>query len=160
MMVLEKGLLNYEGDSVLMGCVKEFKYLPNLSNVCCIEGFPSVKITYLGGFWVLMEFDSIESCEKFQKHNGVILEGKLVVVRAKEVTGWVPEFRLDDNLQQKDDKKDDRDNNLFDIESSHDDDVGEEVLDSFQNNNIDKNSKKESNIHEDWLTGNPFGLEQ
>ncbi|GKE14914.1 hypothetical protein Tco_1422491 [Tanacetum coccineum] len=122
MMVLEKGLLNYEGDSVLMGCVKEFKYLPNLSNV--------------------------------------ILEGKLVVVRAKEVTGWVPEFRLDDNLQQKDDKKDDRDNNLFDIESSHDDDVGEEVLDSFQNNNIDKNSKKESNIHEDWLTWNPFGLEQ
>nr|GEX93899.1 RNA-directed DNA polymerase, eukaryota, reverse transcriptase zinc-binding domain protein [Tanacetum cinerariifolium] len=55
-------------------------------------------------------------------------EEKLVVVRAKEVTRWVPEFRLDDNFQQQDDMKDDRDNNLFDTKSSHADDVGEEDM--------------------------------
>ncbi|GJT65053.1 RNA-directed DNA polymerase, eukaryota [Tanacetum coccineum] len=222
LMVLEKGLLNYEGDPVLVGCVKEFKSLPNLYNVCCTEGFPSVRINYLGGFWVLMEFDSIQPCEKFHTHNEikswfsgiekwspqfevkdrvvwvdvegvplkawtsatfhktankwgdlvymedsnasnkysmrlcikttiqlliaksfkVILEGKIAVVRAKEVTGWVPKFGLDDNLQQQDDKNVKSDKNSFDGESSHADDDGEEMPEFIQNNTIDIYSKK------------------
>nr|GEV11850.1 hypothetical protein [Tanacetum cinerariifolium] len=144
MMILEQGSLNYEGEPALVGCVKDFKTLPNIHNVCSSEGFNRVKISYLGGFWILLEFDSFESCEKFRTHEGtplrawsqstfnniasrwdklvymddsnasnkysmrlcvktmsqhltaesfkVILKGKVFVICAKEVTGWVPEF--------------------------------------------------------------------
>ncbi|GKD46851.1 hypothetical protein Tco_1271496, partial [Tanacetum coccineum] len=71
-----------------------------------------------------------------------ILEGKIAVVRAKEVTGWVPKFGLDDNLQQQDDKNVKSDKNSFDGESSHADDDGEEMLEFIQNNTIDIYSKK------------------
>nr|GEX95588.1 hypothetical protein [Tanacetum cinerariifolium] len=165
-MILEKRLLNY-------------------------EGFPSVKMTYLGGFWVLMEFDSIQSCEKFQTHNRikswfssiekwsaqfevkdrvvwvdvegvplkswsfttfhkiakkwgdlVILEGKVVVVRAKEVTRWVPEFRMEDNSQQQDDTKDESDKNSCDVESSHAKDDGKEVKENQENDKIESKPDK------------------
>nr|GEW70189.1 hypothetical protein [Tanacetum cinerariifolium] len=171
-LVLARGLLNYEGDPVLVGCVRDFKSLPNIHTVCSNEGFSGLKISYLGGFWILLEFDSFQSCEKFQSNEGikswfsslsqwtsnfeiqdrvvwidiegtplrawsqanfnkiarkwgelvhmdtsnilnkysmricvktkvqhiitesfkVILEGKVSIVRAKEVIGWVPEF--------------------------------------------------------------------
>ncbi|GKC07615.1 RNA-directed DNA polymerase, eukaryota, reverse transcriptase zinc-binding domain protein [Tanacetum coccineum] len=38
-LVHESGSLNYEGDPVLVGCVKDFKTLPNIHNVCFSEGF-------------------------------------------------------------------------------------------------------------------------
>ncbi|GKA39100.1 RNA-directed DNA polymerase, eukaryota [Tanacetum coccineum] len=181
-LVLERGVLNFEGDSVLVGCVKEFKSLPNIHIACFNEGFPGLKISYLGGFWILLEFDSSQSCEKFKLHEGikswfssllkwtpnfeikdrvvwidiegiplrawshtnfekiarkwgelvhldnsnvpnkysmricvktnvqhiivesfkVILEGKVSIVRAKEVTGWAPDFS-DDNSSISDD---------------------------------------------------------
>ncbi|GJT30914.1 hypothetical protein Tco_0911189 [Tanacetum coccineum] len=71
-MVLEQGSLNYEGDPALMGCVKDFKTLPNIHNVCFCKGFSRVKISYLGGYWVLLEFESLQSCENFQTRNDII----------------------------------------------------------------------------------------
>ncbi|GJU00091.1 hypothetical protein Tco_1110429 [Tanacetum coccineum] len=38
-LILEWGSLNYGGDHVLVGCVKDFKTLPNIHNVCLSEGF-------------------------------------------------------------------------------------------------------------------------
>ncbi|GKA77784.1 RNA-directed DNA polymerase, eukaryota [Tanacetum coccineum] len=35
------------------------------------EGFPDVKLTYLGGLWIMMEFSSLISKEKFLQHVGV-----------------------------------------------------------------------------------------
>ncbi|GJW43510.1 RNA-directed DNA polymerase, eukaryota [Tanacetum coccineum] len=70
-LVLERGLLNYEGDPVLVGCVKDFKTLPNIHTVCSSEGFSGLKISYLGEFWVLLEFDSFQTCEKFHTHEGI-----------------------------------------------------------------------------------------
>nr|GEZ65113.1 RNA-directed DNA polymerase, eukaryota [Tanacetum cinerariifolium] len=37
------------------------------------EGFKGIKSSNLGGFWVLFEFDSFQSCEKFQPHDGINL---------------------------------------------------------------------------------------
>ncbi|GJU53677.1 RNA-directed DNA polymerase, eukaryota, reverse transcriptase zinc-binding domain protein [Tanacetum coccineum] len=70
-MVLESGSLNYRGDHVIVGCVKDFETLPNIHNVCFREGFNGIQISDLGGYWVLLEFESFQSCEKFQKHNGI-----------------------------------------------------------------------------------------
>nr|GEY28689.1 RNA-directed DNA polymerase, eukaryota [Tanacetum cinerariifolium] len=39
MMDLERGSLNYRGNHVLVGCVKKFKILPDIHNVCFSEGF-------------------------------------------------------------------------------------------------------------------------
>ncbi|GKD15930.1 hypothetical protein Tco_1205088, partial [Tanacetum coccineum] len=38
-LILKRGSLNYRGDHVLVGCVKDFKTLPNIHNVCFSEGF-------------------------------------------------------------------------------------------------------------------------
>ncbi|GKD46852.1 RNA-directed DNA polymerase, eukaryota, reverse transcriptase zinc-binding domain protein [Tanacetum coccineum] len=73
----------------------------------------------------------------------VILEGKIAVVRAKEVTGWVPKFGLDDNLQQQDDKNVKSDKNSFDGESSHADDDGEEMLECDSGNDSSGCSKQD-----------------
>ncbi|GJU40055.1 RNA-directed DNA polymerase, eukaryota [Tanacetum coccineum] len=70
-MVLEYGSLDYEGNLVLVGCVKDFKTIPNIHNVCSSEGFTRVTVSYLGGYWVLLEFESTQSCDKFQKHSGI-----------------------------------------------------------------------------------------
>nr|GFA44726.1 RNA-directed DNA polymerase, eukaryota [Tanacetum cinerariifolium] len=70
-MVLEHGSLNFEGDLVLVGCVKDFKTIPNIYNVCSSEGFKGIKSSYLGGFWVLFKFDSFQSCDKFQSRDGI-----------------------------------------------------------------------------------------
>nr|GEY09805.1 hypothetical protein [Tanacetum cinerariifolium] len=84
-LVLERRDLNYVGDSALVQCVKEFKSLPNIHIVCTNEGFFGLSISYLGGFWILIEFDSPKSCEKFKLHE----------VQAKEVAGWALDFNDD-----------------------------------------------------------------
>ncbi|GJW13142.1 RNA-directed DNA polymerase, eukaryota, reverse transcriptase zinc-binding domain protein [Tanacetum coccineum] len=218
-LVLERGLLNYEGDPVLVGCVKDFKTLPNIHIVCSSEGFSGLKISYLGGFWVLLEFDSFQSCEKFHTHEGikswfstlsqwtsnfeiqdkvvwidiegtslrvwsqstfnkiaskwgelVILEGKVSIVRAKEVTGWVPEFG-DGTSSHSDDGSDNNSVGKHDWVEEEDD--NEVVQDSFQSHvNVttreDYSNVKPSNearpldnLPEQVITpsGDPFGIE-
>nr|GEY37783.1 hypothetical protein [Tanacetum cinerariifolium] len=71
MMVLERGSLNYGGNHVLVGCVKKFKILPDIHNVCFSKGFNRVKISCLGGHSVLLEFKSLQSFKKYQKYNGI-----------------------------------------------------------------------------------------
>ncbi|GJX26136.1 RNA-directed DNA polymerase, eukaryota [Tanacetum coccineum] len=55
----------------LIGKVKEVYAIPNLYIILSKEGFQTVKLTYLGGLWVLIELDSLDSIEKFCNHVGV-----------------------------------------------------------------------------------------
>lgn len=55
----------------LIGCVKEFRSLPNLRNLCKGEGFVDIDFKYIGGLWVLMDFSSVDSREKFNNHTGI-----------------------------------------------------------------------------------------
>nr|GEX28845.1 RNA-directed DNA polymerase, eukaryota [Tanacetum cinerariifolium] len=65
-------------------CIKEFDFGMSLigrakdvyaiHNIPCIiskEGFQNVKLLYLRGMWVLFEFDSLASKEKFLNHSGI-----------------------------------------------------------------------------------------
>nr|GEV09756.1 RNA-directed DNA polymerase, eukaryota, reverse transcriptase zinc-binding domain protein [Tanacetum cinerariifolium] len=149
-MVLERGTLNYEGNPVLVGCVKEFKTIPNIHHICSSKGFNGIKTSYLGGFWTsnfevkdrvvwidvegtplrawshatfqkiaskwgeLVHMDlsnvsnkySMRRCVKtcvqhlIAESFKVVLDGKVSIVRAKEVTAPVDEaFPVDQNVQ-------------------------------------------------------------
>ncbi|GJW42034.1 nucleotide-binding alpha-beta plait domain-containing protein [Tanacetum coccineum] len=84
--VLDDECLNVKDLSVsLMGRVKELASLNNLKKALCNEGFDSLKISYLGEFWVLLEFDNM-------KNSKIIFRGKVHWIRAIEVPRWTPEF--------------------------------------------------------------------
>ncbi|GJY77111.1 retrovirus-related pol polyprotein from transposon TNT 1-94 [Tanacetum coccineum] len=55
----------------LMGKVKEFGSLSNLKVPLANEGFDNIKIKFMGGYWVMIEFESEVSKEKFKTHVGV-----------------------------------------------------------------------------------------
>nr|GEX01626.1 RNA-directed DNA polymerase, eukaryota, reverse transcriptase zinc-binding domain protein [Tanacetum cinerariifolium] len=55
----------------VMGDVKQFMSIQKLPTILSKEGFPNVKLTYLGGLWVMMEFSSLITKEKFLHHVGV-----------------------------------------------------------------------------------------
>ncbi|GJT08929.1 RNA-directed DNA polymerase, eukaryota [Tanacetum coccineum] len=55
----------------LMGKVKDFSVIPNLYMILKDEGFLDVKLSYLGGTWVLIEFDKMVTKEKFMNHTGI-----------------------------------------------------------------------------------------
>nr|GFA83322.1 RNA-directed DNA polymerase, eukaryota, nucleotide-binding alpha-beta plait domain protein [Tanacetum cinerariifolium] len=54
-----------------MGRAKYVSAIPNLPCIISKEGFQNVKLSYLGGMWVLFEFDSLASKEKFVNHSGI-----------------------------------------------------------------------------------------
>nr|GEX35012.1 nucleotide-binding alpha-beta plait domain-containing protein [Tanacetum cinerariifolium] len=55
----------------LMGKVKEFASLSTLPDVLAKEVSENLKIRYLGGFWVLIDFQSNSAKENFQNHTRV-----------------------------------------------------------------------------------------
>nr|GEV23569.1 RNA-directed DNA polymerase, eukaryota, nucleotide-binding alpha-beta plait domain protein [Tanacetum cinerariifolium] len=55
----------------LMGRAKDVSAIPNLHCIISKEGFYNVKLSYLGGMWVLFEFDYLASKEKFLNHSGI-----------------------------------------------------------------------------------------
>ncbi|GJS57893.1 RNA-directed DNA polymerase, eukaryota [Tanacetum coccineum] len=55
----------------LMGKVRNVTAIPNLYSILFNEGFHNTKITYLGGTWVLLVTDSVESKDKLLNHIGV-----------------------------------------------------------------------------------------
>ncbi|GJU53587.1 RNA-directed DNA polymerase, eukaryota, reverse transcriptase zinc-binding domain protein [Tanacetum coccineum] len=95
-MVLEDVVLNFEGNPILVGSVKDFKTLSNLHNVIYSEGFSGFKITYLGSFWVLLEFDTFQSCESFDVE-GVPLKAWSKSSFNKITTKWGEFIFMDDS---------------------------------------------------------------
>ncbi|GJZ72418.1 RNA-directed DNA polymerase, eukaryota [Tanacetum coccineum] len=55
----------------LIGKIKNINALSNLYIILANKGFENVKLTYVGGLWVLLEIHSNVSKEKISKHVGV-----------------------------------------------------------------------------------------
>nr|GEU31042.1 uncharacterized mitochondrial protein AtMg00810-like [Tanacetum cinerariifolium] len=71
-LVMDDECCNFKDlDHALFGRVKEFASLANLKMVLKNEGFNNITIKYMGGFWVLLEFNSEDSKKMFQSNMGV-----------------------------------------------------------------------------------------
>ncbi|GJX28408.1 RNA-directed DNA polymerase, eukaryota [Tanacetum coccineum] len=90
-MNLEPNQVCYENNQVLVGCVKDFKTISKLHIACSTEGFSGIKFSYLGGFWILLEFESIQSCTKFLSHMGI--NSWFSILRQ-----WTPQFEVPDRV--------------------------------------------------------------
>ncbi|GKC72784.1 RNA-directed DNA polymerase, eukaryota [Tanacetum coccineum] len=179
-LVLDDTCLNQRDVSTaLMGKVKEFGSLSNLKMVLANEGFDNIKLKYMGGLWVMIEFLSDASKENFKANVAstslhidervtwvdiegmplkawtlntfkrivskwgellhvedqeedcfytkricfktklvenifesfkIIIQGKVFWIRAKEVSGWAPDFTEDNESEDgTDDEKEDED---------------------------------------------------
>nr|GEW88919.1 RNA-directed DNA polymerase, eukaryota [Tanacetum cinerariifolium] len=64
----------------VLGCYKDFRSIANARSLCNSEGFLDVSFKYLGGLWLLFEFNSLEARNSFLKHDEI--EG--VPIRAWE----------------------------------------------------------------------------
>ncbi|GKC52982.1 hypothetical protein Tco_1075727 [Tanacetum coccineum] len=64
-------IMNHDFSLPLRGKVKDINVLQNLYTTLEEEGFPNVKLYYLGGLWVLIDLVSSVSKEKFGNHVGV-----------------------------------------------------------------------------------------
>nr|GEV99671.1 RNA-directed DNA polymerase, eukaryota, nucleotide-binding alpha-beta plait domain protein [Tanacetum cinerariifolium] len=64
-------LMERDFSSSLMGKIKDINAIPNLYLILANMGFENVKITHLGGIWVLLDIDSITVKDKILKHVGV-----------------------------------------------------------------------------------------
>nr|GEV29828.1 RNA-directed DNA polymerase, eukaryota, reverse transcriptase zinc-binding domain protein [Tanacetum cinerariifolium] len=70
-LVLDDTCLNQEDFSKsLIGKVKDFRSLTNLKVALDNEGFNNIKLKYMGGYWVMIEFQSEDSKEKFKTNVG------------------------------------------------------------------------------------------
>ncbi|GKD34943.1 RNA-directed DNA polymerase, eukaryota, partial [Tanacetum coccineum] len=112
----------FKGDLSLsvFGKLKEFSSLANIKTLLATEGFDDIVIQYMGGFWVLLKFISKPKKDKFMGHVGVgswfaklqhastdfeidervtwiDIEGKIFWIHAKEVTGWTPDFNIEED---------------------------------------------------------------
>lgn len=56
----------------LLGCYKDFRAIASTKSMCHNEGFLNVDFKYLGGLWVLFDFDSEEARNKFLCHKGIL----------------------------------------------------------------------------------------
>nr|GEZ37625.1 RNA-directed DNA polymerase, eukaryota [Tanacetum cinerariifolium] len=64
--VVERDLSKYA-----MGKVKDVNSIPNLRTLLMDEGFFDVKLMYLGGMWVMFEFDKVDTKVNMMQHIGV-----------------------------------------------------------------------------------------
>ncbi|GKB05354.1 putative RNA-directed DNA polymerase, eukaryota, reverse transcriptase zinc-binding domain protein [Tanacetum coccineum] len=55
----------------ILGCFKDFRSIANTRNLCRGEGFMDLDFKYLGGLWVLFDFNSLEARNNFLKHKGI-----------------------------------------------------------------------------------------
>nr|GFC50388.1 RNA-directed DNA polymerase, eukaryota [Tanacetum cinerariifolium] len=55
----------------VMGQLKTFSSIPNLHSILLKKGFQNVNLTYIGGFWVMMELISVKTKENLLQHVGI-----------------------------------------------------------------------------------------
>ncbi|GJT26817.1 RNA-directed DNA polymerase, eukaryota [Tanacetum coccineum] len=68
----ESCFMDKDLSGTLMGKIKDINALPNLYDLLEKEGFEMVNLSYLGGFWVLIDTGSSKSKENMIKHMGVL----------------------------------------------------------------------------------------
>ncbi|GJZ89777.1 nucleotide-binding alpha-beta plait domain-containing protein [Tanacetum coccineum] len=70
-LVLDESCLNQQNYSYsLMGKVKEISSLSNLKMVLATEGFDNIELKYMGGYWVMIEFQSEATKTMFETKVG------------------------------------------------------------------------------------------
>ncbi|GJY69732.1 RNA-directed DNA polymerase, eukaryota [Tanacetum coccineum] len=62
---------NHDFSLSLVSKIKEFGSLPNLKKILEEEGFSDINIRYIGGFWVMIQFQSKAAQDNFNSHVGV-----------------------------------------------------------------------------------------
>ncbi|GJU58347.1 nucleotide-binding alpha-beta plait domain-containing protein [Tanacetum coccineum] len=92
-MMLDDSCLNQQNFNCWMGKVKNFESLSNLKVVLVNEGFDNIDLKYMGGYWVMIKFQSEEAKKTFQSNVGI------------EVPGWEPDF-MEDNDDDSDNDDD------------------------------------------------------
>ncbi|GJY01636.1 nucleotide-binding alpha-beta plait domain-containing protein [Tanacetum coccineum] len=71
-LVLDNSCLNQQDYSnFLMGKVKYFASISNLMVVLVKDGYDNIKLKYMGGYWVMIEFQSQEAKKRFQSNVGI-----------------------------------------------------------------------------------------
>ncbi|PWA72044.1 hypothetical protein CTI12_AA274020 [Artemisia annua] len=75
----------------LIGCFKDFRSIANTRTICSSEGFLDVDFKYLGGLWVLFDFNSKEARDKFHNHKGVNTWFSIL-------KGWHDDFVVEERL--------------------------------------------------------------
>ncbi|GKA82971.1 reverse transcriptase domain, reverse transcriptase zinc-binding domain protein [Tanacetum coccineum] len=56
----------------VVGCFKDFRSIVNAKIICRNEGFQGVETKYLGGLWVMFEFNDKDVRDKFLNHEGIL----------------------------------------------------------------------------------------
>nr|GEU61792.1 RNA-directed DNA polymerase, eukaryota [Tanacetum cinerariifolium] len=139
----------------LMGRVKDVSAIPKLPCIISKEGFQNVKLSYLGGMWVLFEFDSLASKEKFINHF--------------ELDAWFPNFQEDDQddlssngESQEGDVANKVDNNESDVDRvskssfMHENDTAHKDVNSCKKREVGSHSEGPFNIYEQVSTCDYF----
>ncbi|GJZ91854.1 RNA-directed DNA polymerase, eukaryota [Tanacetum coccineum] len=71
-MVLDDScVVKHNLDNYVMGEVKNFSSINNLRVLLSNERFQNVKLTYLGGLWVMIKLESAKTKTKFMQHVGI-----------------------------------------------------------------------------------------
>ncbi|GJR61793.1 RNA-directed DNA polymerase, eukaryota [Tanacetum coccineum] len=81
----------------LMGKIKDLNAIPNLYLILSNEGFENVKISHLGGLWVLLNMDSVVAKEKVRKHVGLPPKAMTHNTFAKIVSIWGDLMNVEDS---------------------------------------------------------------
>ncbi|GKC81362.1 RNA-directed DNA polymerase, eukaryota, partial [Tanacetum coccineum] len=55
----------------VIGKVKDFQSIPNIKMILVKEGFGEFEVSYLGGFWVMIELNNVETQRQLLQHRGV-----------------------------------------------------------------------------------------
>ncbi|GJS12092.1 RNA-directed DNA polymerase, eukaryota [Tanacetum coccineum] len=84
-------IMDHDFSRSLMGKIKNINTLTNLYFILAKEGFDKVKLSYLGGYWVLSEMDSVDAKEKIIIMWGV---GSWFVKLVQASNSFVGEERL------------------------------------------------------------------
>ncbi|GJY97792.1 RNA-directed DNA polymerase, eukaryota, reverse transcriptase zinc-binding domain protein [Tanacetum coccineum] len=75
----------------LLGCYKDFRAIASTRSMCHNEGFSNVDFKYLGGLWVLFDFESSEARDKFLNHKGIL-------TWFSTLKPWYNDFVVDERL--------------------------------------------------------------
>ncbi|GJR71570.1 RNA-directed DNA polymerase, eukaryota [Tanacetum coccineum] len=90
-------IMEYDFLRSLMGRIIDINALSNLYFILANEGFRNVKLSYLGGHWVLLEMDSIDAKEKIIKHVGLSVKALTRNTFAKIISSWSELVKIDDS---------------------------------------------------------------
>ncbi|GJZ74529.1 RNA-directed DNA polymerase, eukaryota, reverse transcriptase zinc-binding domain protein [Tanacetum coccineum] len=139
----------------LLGCCKDFRSIANTHTMCSSEGFLGIDFKYLGGLWVLFDFNSKDVRDKFLNHNGT-------------TSCWTPTFiRNDQNSDEASSIRvyEKHEDHLFDendtklaVELKDDIETGEEVHDQNMNDKVDVPTDVSDGMNNLPLNSDPFGL--